>query len=222
MIAERSKLCEIWRMWDLYREEFCKCAVLFEEGRNGISDEDRLGSFPMASRPKIVDSVNAHISADRKITIEDISEQPEISVDTTHKIVSDGLDFSNINGGWVPQNVDARAQELEKLSVSEVHIFLTVQIWPPDLDLFGPLQEFQRGTKFSVDEMKSKKRSPMISLLKEYKSFFFDGSRNNNDLWLYKYFYLERLSSRLGLKNTQIVSLQKGKKNSKRVPWIWH
>ena len=39
----------------------------------------------MVSTPEMVDSVNAFILADRRITIEDISEQQGISVGTAHK-----------------------------------------------------------------------------------------------------------------------------------------
>ena len=42
----------------------------------------------------MVDSVNAVILADRKVTIEDISEQLGISVDKAYKILHDNFTFS--------------------------------------------------------------------------------------------------------------------------------
>ena len=46
------------------------------------------GKPTMPNTPDMVDSVN-----ERKVTIDDISEQLEISVDTAHKIVQDDLTF---------------------------------------------------------------------------------------------------------------------------------
>ena len=43
----------------------------------------------MESTPEMVDSVNEFILAVRSVTIEDISEQLGISVDTAHKIMHD-------------------------------------------------------------------------------------------------------------------------------------
>ena len=51
----------------------------------------------------MVDSVNAVILADRKVTIEDISEQLGISVDKVYKILHDDLAFSKISYRWLPK-----------------------------------------------------------------------------------------------------------------------
>ena len=52
-----------------------------------------------------MDSVHTLILADRRITIEDISEQLGISVDTVHKTVHDDLAFSKVSHCWVsPDN----------------------------------------------------------------------------------------------------------------------
>ena len=47
----------------------------------------------MVITPEMVDSVNALILSDRRVSIEDISEQLAISVDTAHKIMHDALVF---------------------------------------------------------------------------------------------------------------------------------
>ena len=48
----------------------------------------------MAHMAAIVDSVNRLILADRRVTVEDISYQQEISVDAVHEIVHDNFAFS--------------------------------------------------------------------------------------------------------------------------------
>ena len=51
----------------------------------------------------MVDSFNALILANRRVTIEDISELMEISMATAHKIVHDDLCFSKVTCCWVPK-----------------------------------------------------------------------------------------------------------------------
>ena len=55
----------------------------------------------MACTPEMVDSVNAPTLVDKRVTIEDISEQLGISVDTEHKSVYDNHDLSKITCRWV-------------------------------------------------------------------------------------------------------------------------
>ena len=65
------------------QKDVYKWAKLFKESRNSIKDEDRLARNTMASTPEMVDSVNALILTNRKVTIEDISEQLGISLLST-------------------------------------------------------------------------------------------------------------------------------------------
>ena len=51
--------------------------------------------------PELVDSVNVLILADRRITIEGISEQLEISIGIAQNIVHDDLAISKIIYHWV-------------------------------------------------------------------------------------------------------------------------
>ena len=75
-------------------EEACFSQNMFtnwlncKEGQNSIQDKDRPARTTIASTPEMV-----HILADRRVIIEDISEQLDISVSTAHKIVHDDLAF---------------------------------------------------------------------------------------------------------------------------------
>ena len=62
-----------------------------------IQREGRLNRSTIASTLEIVDSVNAFILTSRRVTIEVISEQLEISASTAHKIVYDDLAFFKIS-----------------------------------------------------------------------------------------------------------------------------
>ena len=54
------------------------------EGQNNIKGEDKPGRPTMARTPEMVDPVNVLILAEISVTIEDISQQLEISVGTSH------------------------------------------------------------------------------------------------------------------------------------------
>ena len=75
-------------------------AKLFKEGQNRIQD---LGRLIIASTPEMVDSVNALILVDRRFTIENISEQLLIFMNTAHVIVHDELGFSGVSFCWFPK-----------------------------------------------------------------------------------------------------------------------
>ena len=74
---------------------------MFKEGRYIIQDEDRPGRPTKARTPEMVDLVNAFILSDKRVTVENISEQLKISVRTAHKIVHRDLSLSKVSNCWV-------------------------------------------------------------------------------------------------------------------------
>ena len=77
-----DKPCEIYKkICDMYEEAcFSKkylhtWAKLFKEGQNYIQDEDSSGRLTMSSIPVMMDSDNALILANIRVTIVDISVQ---------------------------------------------------------------------------------------------------------------------------------------------------
>ena len=69
---------------------------MFKESRISIQD-DRLSRSTVANTPEMVNSVNAIILVDSRVTVDDISEQSQIFVDTAHKIVLEELAFSKVS-----------------------------------------------------------------------------------------------------------------------------
>ena len=136
-------------------KDFYKWVKLFKESWNSIQDEVRPVKPTMVSPPEMLDSVNALILADRRIRIEDISEQLEISASTAHKIVHD--DFSKVSCHWVSQcktsycSKNSGNHQLFWLR-KECHILLTVQYCPhppPSKNLYEK-QNFQTIIKWRV------------------------------------------------------------------------
>ena len=140
-----------------------KWAKLFKEAQNSIQDEDRPVMPIMTGAPEMVDSVNEIILVDGTVTIEDISEQLEISVGTAHKIRHDDLVFLKVSCCWIPQmlipeHTTSYCSKNNRNYVSFIgntcHILLAVQIWPSLISTCLALPK--NGGKFSSnDEVKS-------------------------------------------------------------------
>ena len=95
----------------LVKENIYKWVKLFKEGLNNIQDEDRPGRSTKESTPEMLYLVNALILTDRRVRIEDISEQLGIFVGTVHKILLNNFAFACqlLLGS---QTVDMKAQDL--------------------------------------------------------------------------------------------------------------
>ena len=96
-------MCDVYGRVCFGQENIYRLDKLFKEGRNRIQDENRTGRPPMASTPEMVDSTNALILDDRKVIIEDISEQLRIPVGTAYKTEHDDLIFSKFCCCWALQ-----------------------------------------------------------------------------------------------------------------------
>ena len=136
----------------------------------------------MANRPEMVDSVNALILTDKRVTMEDIPEQLEISKDTTHKIMYDDLDFSQFSY-WCVYQDNARPhcttsgnQQLCRLRTAATFSFqsrfdpLWISSCLANSKNFCVEQSFQTIIKWKA---KGEEPCPKISMLKEYKSFVY-------------------------------------------------
>ena len=103
-MAERCKPCEIYRrIYDVYGEvgfskkkkNVYKWAKLLKEGWNSIQDDGRL---TLACTPEMVDSVNAHILADRSYNRGGYFWTTwNFYGYTVHKILHDGLVISKVS-----------------------------------------------------------------------------------------------------------------------------
>ena len=93
--ANYVKFTEEYVMCMFYQKMFMN-GLLFKKVKIVFKLKMGLGRPTMPSTPEMVDSVNALILFDRRVTKEDISEL-EISLSTTHKIMHDDLAFSNVS-----------------------------------------------------------------------------------------------------------------------------
>ena len=97
----------------------------------------------MASTPEMVDLVNVLILFDRRVTVEDISEQPGISLGTRNKILYDDL-FSVrlvVEFHQAQTRPQQNSRNLQSVWLGTVTILFTIQIWS-NFYLFGFFKEF--------------------------------------------------------------------------------
>ena len=102
---------------------------MFKESQNSIEDEDMSNRPTMSNTQKMVNSVNALILINRRVTIEDISEQVGIFVGTAHKIVYDDLAFSKVSCHWV--SLDNERSHIAARTVETICQFSREQLPQP-------------------------------------------------------------------------------------------
>ena len=100
LLAENVKLCEILsRMLGQYgsscmsRANFYKSVQAFKDGRESITDDLRSGRPVDVSTPEAVQAVEDLIRSDRRVNLDEIATNLDISHGTEHAIVSEKLQF---------------------------------------------------------------------------------------------------------------------------------
>ncbi|XP_035229543.1 histone-lysine N-methyltransferase SETMAR-like [Stegodyphus dumicola] len=76
---------------------------MFDNGRTDIDDTEREGRLSTATNSEITVRLNEYIFANRRITIDEISNGLDISHESLHKIIADHLKFRNVCARWVPR-----------------------------------------------------------------------------------------------------------------------
>ena len=146
-------------------------AKLFK-GRKNVFDEDRLGRPKGVRTPTMIKSVDETIQWGR-MKVEDIAHILNISVGIAHEIMHNNQDkkkdVKNKRRGLQSVGVilhqdNARPHTAAKTVETISQFCWEVLLHPPpplysstdlaffDFQLFGPLKEFSRGTKFTSDE----------------------------------------------------------------------
>ena len=110
LLAESVKSCEILsRMQRQYgpscmsRANFYKWVQAFKDGRESITDDLRSGRPVDVSTPEAVQAVEDLIKSDRRVTLDEIATNLDISHGTVYAIVREKLRFSKVSCRWVPK-----------------------------------------------------------------------------------------------------------------------
>lgn len=85
------------------RQAIAKWCNMFENRCTDIDDTERKGRLPTATNSEIAAYVHENNPANRRITIDEISNELDISHISAHKIIAEQLKFNKVCAQWVPR-----------------------------------------------------------------------------------------------------------------------
>jgi len=83
----------------------------FKGGRESVRDDERCGRGREVRTSELVGKIRTFMDEDRRVSIETISEQFEVSVGTVHKIIHDELNMRKICAKFVPRVLSDEQKE---------------------------------------------------------------------------------------------------------------
>ena len=75
----------------------------FKEGRESVSDDERCGRNKEVNTPELIGQIKNFMDKDRRVSIETISAQFDVSVETVHTIIREELKMRKICAKFVPR-----------------------------------------------------------------------------------------------------------------------
>ena len=99
------------RLFKVYAEEAPSRATVFrwntefKRGRKSLEDDPRSGRPVTVTTPEIIDSMRELLDEDRRITVESIAEQVNISIGAVHNIIHNELQMTKVTARWVPRKL---------------------------------------------------------------------------------------------------------------------
>ena len=105
----------------------------FKEGRKPVRDDERCGRSKQVRTPELIGQIKDFMDKDRRVSIETISVQFDVSMGTVHTIIREELKMRKICAKFVPRVLSAQTQEGK---TEQIHpqtlddpFFLTAQAW---------------------------------------------------------------------------------------------
>ena len=75
----------------------------FKEGRESVRDDERCGRSKEVRTPELIGQIKNFMDKDRRVSIETISAQFDVSVGTVHTIIREELKMRKICAKFVPR-----------------------------------------------------------------------------------------------------------------------
>ena len=80
-----------------------ECHKIFKEGTESVSDDERYGKSKEVNTPELIGQIKNFMDKDRRVSIETISAQFDVSVGTIHTIIREELKIRKICAKFVPR-----------------------------------------------------------------------------------------------------------------------
>ena len=118
----------------------------FKECREFVRDEEKCGRSKEVITPELIGQIQNFMDKDRRVSIETISAQFDVSVETVHTIIHEELKMRKICAKFVPRVLIIVTDYLTKMRIKTVpHPPYSPDLAPCDFWLFPKLKEKFRG-----------------------------------------------------------------------------
>ena len=77
----------------------------FKEGRESVRDDERCGRSKEVRTPELMGQINNFMDKDRRVSIETISAQFDVSVATVHTVIREELKMRKLCAKFVPREL---------------------------------------------------------------------------------------------------------------------
>ena len=125
----------------------------FKEGRESVRDDERCRRRKEVITPDLIGQIKNFMDKDRRVSIETISAQFDVSVGTIHTIISEELKMRKICAKFVPRVLILVTLYLTKMGIKTVpQPPYSPDLAPCDFCLFPKLRGCRYGT---IEEMKA-------------------------------------------------------------------
>ena len=141
----------------------------FKEGRESVRDDERCGRSKEVRTAALIGQIKNFMDKDRRVSIETISAQFNVSVETVHKIIREELKMRKICAKFVPRMLILVTDYLTKMGIKTVpHPPYSPDLAPCDFWLFPKLKEKLRGCRYeTIEEMKEAVTKLIDTLIQE-------------------------------------------------------
>ena len=128
----------------------------FKDGKVSVRDYERCGRSKEVRTPELIRQIKNLMDKDRRVSIETISAQSDVSAETIHTIIREKLKMRKIYAKFVPRVLILVTDSLTKMGIKTVpQPPYSPDLAPCDFWLFPKLKEKLRGRPYAtIEEMK--------------------------------------------------------------------
>ena len=141
----------------------------FKESRESVRDDERSGRSKEVRTPEMIGQIKNLMDKDRRVSIETISAQFDISVGTELTIIREELKMRKICAKFVPRVLILVTDYLTKMGIKTVpQPPYSLGLAPCDFWLFPKLKAKLRGCRYeTIEEMKEAVTKVIVTLTQE-------------------------------------------------------
>ena len=130
----------------------------FKEGTESVRDEERCGRSKEVNTLELIGKIKNFMDKDRRVSMETISAQFDVSVGTVHTIIREALKMRKICAKFVPRVL--REEQKERCCHDSREMVELINSNPAVLDALVTCDERDQETEFPVEEDQTEQIHP--------------------------------------------------------------